>query len=197
MRRDAADRAPRNAPSCPAVLGHPLAALAAALTVTVLTACGSSPGSAAPATTAGAPAPTRSIAADPPPTEAPPRDRIVGTVVRFTSDRTTVDVTIGEDNPTVRDFLSLLPVDVAVEEFSGREKIATFDRPLRTEGSPGSDPEDGDLIYYVPWGNIGFYYNADGIDYSDATIHIGTYTATAEQLALLEGDPVTIEIVDG
>ena len=71
-----------------------------------------------------------------------------------------------------------------------------FSRELTTEGSPGSDPEDGDLIYFAPWGNLGFYYNADGIEYSDATIHIGTYTATADQLALLEGGTVTIDVID-
>ena len=34
---------------------------------------------------------------------------VVGGVVRFTSTRTSVDVTIGQDNPAVRDFLSMLP----------------------------------------------------------------------------------------
>jgi hypothetical protein len=123
-------------------------------------------------------------------------DEIVGTVVRFTSGATSVDVTIGEDNPTVRDFLSLLPVTLTLEEFNGREKIGYFSRKLATEGSPGSDPEDGDLIYYVPWGNIGFYYNTSGIGYSDQTIHIGTYDAPLEQLEQLASGPVTVEIVE-
>ena len=65
-----------------------------------------------------------------------------------------------------------------------------------TRAPPGSDPEDGDLIYYIPWGNLGFYYNTAGVGYSDATLHIGTYDATEEQLSLLEGGTVTIEIVD-
>lgn len=73
---------------------------------------------------------------------------IVGTVVRFTSGSTSVDLTIGEDNPPERDFLSLLPVTMTIEEFKGREKIGYFSRKLATEGSPGSDPEDGDLIYF-------------------------------------------------
>ncbi|WP_344783092.1 cyclophilin-like fold protein [Microbacterium kribbense] len=119
----------------------------------------------------------------------------MGTVVRFASDRTSVGVTVGEDSPTVRDFLSRLPLEMTFEEFNGREKIAYFDPELTTEGSPGSDPENGDLIYFASWGNLGFYYNADGIDYSDATIHIGTYSAAADQLALLEGGQVTIEVV--
>jgi hypothetical protein len=35
--------------------------------------------------------------------------QIVGTTVRFSSNTTSVDVTIGEDNPAVRDFLSMPP----------------------------------------------------------------------------------------
>ncbi len=65
-----------------------------------------------------------------------------------------------------------------------------------TEGSPGSDPADGDLIYFIPWGNLGFYYNTDGIGYSDQTIHLGTYQATREQLERLEGNNVTVELVN-
>jgi hypothetical protein len=121
--------------------------------------------------------------------------QIVGTTVRFTGSSTSIDLTIGEDNPTVRDFLSMLPLTMTLEEFNGREKIGYFSRKLAHDGAPGSDPEDGDLIYYVPWGNIGFYYNTSGIGYSDQTIHIGTYDATQQQLEQLEGQPVTVEIV--
>jgi hypothetical protein len=106
-----------------------------------------------------------------------------------------VDVTIGEDNPAVRDFLSMLPLTITLEEFAGREKINYLPRRLRHSGSPGSDPESGDLIYFVPWGNLGFYYNAEGIGYSDDTIHLGTYDAPLDQLERLEGE-VTVEVID-
>jgi hypothetical protein len=122
-------------------------------------------------------------------------DTVVGTVIRFSSEDTTVDVTIGEDNPAVRDLLSMLPMTLDFEEFNGREKIAYPPGGLDWEGSPGSDPEDGDLIYFTPWGNLGFYYNAEGIDYSDQTIHLGTYDASPDQLEELEGE-VSIEIAD-
>jgi len=121
---------------------------------------------------------------------------VVGTIVRFSGGGVSIEVTIGEDNPTVRDFISLLPVTIELEELSGREKIGYFSRKLTTDGSPGSDPEDGDLIYFSPWGNIGFYYNAAGIAYSDLTIHIGKYDATRAELEQLSAQPVTIEIVD-
>jgi hypothetical protein len=110
---------------------------------------------------------------------------IVGTTVRFSSNTTSVDVTISEDNPAVRDFLSMLPPTIMVEEFAGREKISYLPRELRHRGSPGSDPESGDLIYY----------NAEGIGYSDETIQLGTYEARPDQLERLEGE-VTVEVID-
>lgn len=121
--------------------------------------------------------------------------QVVGTVVRFSAGSAAVDVTIGEDNPTVRDFLSRLPLTMELKEYAGREKIGYFSRKLATDGSPGSDPEDGDLIYFVPWGNVGFYYDTSGISYSGQTIHIGQYKASLEQLEKLEGKQVRVEIV--
>ena len=120
----------------------------------------------------------------------------MGTVVRFRSDVTSVDLTIGEDSPATRDFLSMLPLTISLEEYAGREKISDLPRELNYEGSPGSDPEDGDLIYFTPWGNLGFYYDASGVGYSDQTLHIGTYNASLDQLNLLQGDDVTVEIVE-
>lgn len=37
-------------------------------------------------------------------------NKIVGTVVRFTAGSAAIDVTINQDNPAVRDFLSMLPL---------------------------------------------------------------------------------------
>lgn len=162
-----------------------------------VTACAPTPTGAAATPTPKSPTVTApAVEETSAPSQAQERTEIVGTVVRFTSNRTSVDVTIGEDSPGVRDFLSRLPTQLTFEEFNGKEKISYLPRELNYEGSPGSDPEDGDLIYFTSWGNLGFYYDASGIDYSDATLHIGTYNATEEQLSLLEGGPVTVEIVD-
>ena len=121
--------------------------------------------------------------------------QVVGTVVRFSNGATSVEVTIGQDNPAVRDFLAMLPLTLTLEEFAGKEKIAYLPRRLAHGGSPGSDPEDGDLIYYIPWGNLGFYYDAAGIGYSDQTIHLGTFNAPRGQLDQLDGQAVTVEVV--
>jgi hypothetical protein len=161
--------------------------------VALLAGCGSPSEQPAGPPTAASPSVTAA------PSAAPAQegdDAIVGTVVRFTSANTSVDVTIGEDSPATRDFLSMLPLTISLEEYAGREKISYLPRELSYEGSPGTDPEDGDLIYFTPWANLGFYYNASGIDYSDQTLHIGTYNASLDQLNLLEGDNVTVQIVE-
>jgi hypothetical protein len=175
-----------------------VATWAGALALTaVLAGCSSTP---QPATTS--PAAPPSATSSPAPSTSPPgstgqADRaVVGTVVRFRSDVTSVDLTIGEDSPATRDFLSMLPLTISLEEYAGREKISDLPRELNYEGSPGSDPEDGDLIYFTPWGNLGFYYDASGVGYSDQTLHIGTYNASLDQLNLLQGDDVTVEIVE-
>jgi hypothetical protein len=117
--------------------------------------------------------------------------------VRFSAGSQHVDVTIGEDSPAARDFLSMLPLSLTLEEFNATEKIAYLPRELDHAGSPGSDPEDGDLIYFVPWGNLGFYYDASGVGYSDQTLHIGTYEASPDELASFAGRRTTVEIVEG
>lgn len=43
-----------------------------------------------------------------------------------------------------------------------------------------SRSENGDFMYFVPWGNLGFYYNAEVIEFNDSVVLIGTYEATPE-----------------
>lgn len=121
-------------------------------------------------------------------------DSIIGKVVRFSNAQITVDVTIDQDNPTVRDLLARLPLTLKLEEFAGREKIAYLPQKLNVSGSPGSDPEDGDLIYFAPWGNLGFYYNTAGVGFSQHTIHLGRYRATLAQLRQLAAQPVSVTL---
>jgi hypothetical protein len=174
---------------------RPLLAASSLAAALVLAACGdddpATPASSTPSTSPSAPR-----AQAPGPSTTPRRNGREGTVVRFTAGGTSVDVTIGRDNVATRDFVSMLPLTLRFEEFAGREKIGYLPRRLDVEGAPGSDPEDGDLIYFVPWGNLGFYYNTEGIGYSDDTINLGTYRASQQQLERLENRDVRIEIVE-
>lgn len=56
------------------------------------------------------------------------------------------------DNATSRDFVSLLPLKLKLEDYGETEKIGYLPRKLSTEGAlPGSDPSVGDVTYYAPW----------------------------------------------
>jgi hypothetical protein len=87
----------------------------------------------------------------------------------FANHRFTVTL---EDNPTARDLVSLLPVDLTIEDYSTNEKIAGLPRKLSEDGSkPYSNEMPGDLAYYAPWGNLAFFHSI--YRYSKGLIRIG------------------------
>lgn len=123
-------------------------------------------------------------------------DQVNVTRLRFSTGDAEIVVRVA-DNPTSRDFVSKLPLSLTFEEFAGREKISYLPEELTTEGSPGAAARNGDLIYYVPWGNLGFFYNADpNGGTSDDVIAIGTVESGLDQLNQLEQGQVTAEVIE-
>jgi hypothetical protein len=142
------------------------------------------------------PMPATTAPATEAPGAAPSPAPVEGAVVRFSTPEASVDVTISTDNAATRDFLSMLPLTLEFTDFAGREKVADLPRGLDREGVPGSDPENGDLLSYIPWSNLAFYYDASGISFDDNVVHLGTTSADLNQLEGLERGPVTIERTD-
>ena len=57
------------------------------------------------------------------------------------------------DSEAARDFVSLLPLTLMLEDYNRTEKISNLPRKLSTTGaSAGSDPDVGDIAYYAPGG---------------------------------------------
>ena len=114
--------------------------------------------------------------------------------VRFTVGDAEIVVRIA-DNPTSRDFVSLLPLTLDFRDFNAMEKLGDLPRRLTTQGSTGSPPADGDLIYFVPWSNLGFFYDAArrDVSFDDRVIPIGTVESGYERLNDLETGPVRVE----
>ena len=57
------------------------------------------------------------------------------------------------DSGTSRDFVSLLPMTIKLEDQAATEKIGYLPRKLCTVGAPaGTEPATGDVTYYTPWG---------------------------------------------
>lgn len=64
------------------------------------------------------------------------------------------------DNPTVRDLVSLLPLDLTIEDFSTNEKLAHLPRRLDEGGlADFTNEAPGDLCYFRGWGNLAFFHS--------------------------------------
>ncbi len=60
------------------------------------------------------------------------------------------------DNPTARDLVSMLPLNLTIEDYGRNEKIVHLPRKLTEEGSGAfGNEQPGDLCYFKPWGNLG------------------------------------------
>jgi len=87
------------------------------------------------------------------------------------------------DNPTSRDFASLLPLTVELKDYSNIEKVFTLSKELTIEGAPdGFDPSIGDLTYYAPWGNIALFYK--DFSYADGLVSLGKITSGLEHFII-------------
>ncbi len=111
--------------------------------------------------------------------------------IRLTFDGKAVEATL-LDNATVRDFLSLLPLTLTLEDYESTEKIGHPPKKLSTAGAPeGVDPSVGDIAYYAPWGNLAIYYKDFG--YSKGLIALGRIDSGIEALSVPGSLKVTIE----
>jgi|ThiBio_1000_plan_1041568.scaffolds.fasta_scaffold03775_9 hypothetical protein len=98
-----------------------------------------------------------------------------------------VKITIGQktatailyNNPTGKEFMSLFPLTLEMEDYNGTEKINLLPQKLTSEDAPkGFVPSAGDITYYEPWGNIALFYKDFG--YSNGLISLGKITSGLE-----------------
>ena len=95
------------------------------------------------------------------------------------------------DNPTARDLVDQLPLNLRFRDFNRVEKIAKLPRPLTMEGVPaGDDPEINDIGSYAPSGDLVFYYGDVG--YWNGIVRIGQLRAA--DMSLIERQPDGFEL---
>jgi hypothetical protein len=98
------------------------------------------------------------------------------------------------DNATVRDLVSMLPLDLTIEDFSNNEKLAHLPRRLDEGGHVAFDDEEpGDLCYFLGWGNLAFFY-ADYTYHGDL-IRLGHIEGDIEPLMVRGKFPLRIELL--
>jgi hypothetical protein len=66
------------------------------------------------------------------------------------------------DSKTSRDFVSLLPLTLTMNDLFGREKFAHLPRAISTEGKRTHTYEVGDIAYWSPGPDVAIYYKDDG-----------------------------------
>lgn len=66
------------------------------------------------------------------------------------------------DNATARDFVSVLPLSVSMNDLLGREKYGDLPRALSEDGPRKSRYEVGDIAYWSPDHQFAIYYHQDG-----------------------------------
>jgi len=65
------------------------------------------------------------------------------------------------DSKTTRDFVSLLPLTLTMNDLFGREKFARLPRAISEEGERTKTYEVGDIIYWSPGPDVAIYYRHD------------------------------------
>ena len=111
--------------------------------------------------------------------------------IRLTVDGRLITATL-IDSPTTRDFLSLLPLTLTLEDYANTEKIAYLPRKLSEKDAPaGVDPSVGDITYYAPWGNLALFYKDFG--YAKGLIKLGSMDDGVEVFNAPGSVTVTIE----
>ena len=99
------------------------------------------------------------------------------------------------DSKTTRDFISLLPLTLTMNDLFHKEKFARLPKAISTEGKRSHTYQIGDISYWSPGPDLAIYYRQDGESIpSPGIIPIGKIDAGAEALNVPGSVKVTIEL---
>lgn len=97
-----------------------------------------------------------------------------------------------QDNAAARDFISLLPLTLTLQDYASTEKISDLPKKLSSDGAPaGIEPRVGDITFYAPWGNLAIFYK--DFRYSSGLVKLGQIDSGIEHLQKAGSIKVTIE----
>jgi hypothetical protein len=114
--------------------------------------------------------------------------------IRIDVDGTSVTATLDE-TAAARDFVSLLPLTLTLEDYNRTEKISDLPKKLSTQGAPaGVEPSKGDIAYYAPWGNLAIFYK--DFPYSRGLVKLGRIDSGIEMFEQAHALKVTLRRID-
>ena len=99
------------------------------------------------------------------------------------------------DNETARDFVSVLPLQMSMNDLFGREKYGDLPKALSEKGPRQKRYEVGDVAYWSPDRQFAIYYHQDGESIpSPGIIPIARIDAGTEAFNVPGSLKVTIEL---
>jgi hypothetical protein len=100
------------------------------------------------------------------------------------------------DSKTTRDFISLLPLTLTMNDLFRREKYANLPRAISTEGERAYTFEVGDIAYWSPGPDVAIYYRHDDQRIPEpGIIVIGRVDSGVETFNVTGSIKVTVERV--
>ena len=81
--------------------------------------------------------------------------------IRIDLDGTRATATL-DDSAATRDFVSLLPLTLTLEDYNGTEKISDADETVDRGRAGRCRPLRRGIGYYAPWGNLAIFYKDFG-----------------------------------
>lgn len=101
------------------------------------------------------------------------------------------------DNKTARDFVSLLPLSLTMNDLFGREKFGHLPRTISDRGERMHSYEVGQIVYWSPGPDVAIFYRNDGEAIPDpGIILIGKLDSGVDALNVDGSAKVTIELAD-
>lgn len=99
------------------------------------------------------------------------------------------------DNPTAREFASLLPVHLSMNDLFGREKAGALPRAISKSGPSSDVYKLGDIGYWSPSHDIAIYYRQDGERIpSPGIINIGHIDSGTEAFDVPGSVEISVEL---
>jgi len=101
------------------------------------------------------------------------------------------------DSKTTRDFISLLPLTLTMNDLFRREKFAHLPRAISEEGKRTHTYEVGQVVYWSPGPDVAIFYRNDGEKIPDpGIIVIGKIDSGDAALDVAGSVKVSIELHD-
>jgi hypothetical protein len=100
------------------------------------------------------------------------------------------------DSKTARDFISLLPLTLTMNDLFRREKFGHLPRAISKEGKRTHTYEVGDVAYWPPGPDVVLFYRNDGQEIPDpGIIVIGKIDSGVEAINVPGSVRVTVELI--